>query len=168
MFNIIDYGAVADGITLNTVMIQKAIDECSQTGGGRVVVPRGIYETGTIWLRSGVELHLSKGATLLASDNMDDYNDLEAYEQNFSVNFEWWVGKHLIIAHEVENVAITGLGTINGNCYAFVEDNFNIPQWFRWRAGTIKLKDPEKMRPGQLIVFIESKNIDVRDITIKN
>lgn len=168
MFNILDYGAVADGKTLNTQAIQNAIDACFYAGGGRVVIPSGIFKTGTVWLKSGVELHLEINATLLASDNMDDYNPLDAYEQNFSVPFEYWVGKHLIIAHEVENVAITGLGTVDGNCYAFVDDDFNNPQWFRWRAGSFKCKDPEKLRPGQLIVFIECRHVRVHDVTVRN
>jgi polygalacturonase len=168
MFNIVDYGAVADGVSLNTAAIQSAIDACYAAGGGRVFVPSGIFKTGTIWLKSGVELHLSIGATLLASDNIDDYNDDDAYEQNFGVPFEYWRGKHLIIAHEIENVAITGLGTVDGNCYAFVDDDFENPQWFRWRAGSFKCKDMEKLRPGQLIVFIECKHVTVRDITVKN
>ena len=94
--NILDYGAKGDGIALNTVAIQSAIDECATTGGGRITIPTGIYKSGTIWLRSNIELHLEMGAELLASDNMDDYNELDAYEQNFSVPREEWVGKHLI------------------------------------------------------------------------
>lgn len=168
VFNISDYGAVPDGKTLNTKAIQETIDACHASGGGKVVVPAGTFKTGTVWLRSGVELHLEMNATLLASDNMDDYNDLDAYEQNYSVPYEYWVGKHLIIAHEVENVAITGFGTVDGNCYAFVEDDFDNPQWFRWRAGSFKCKNPEKMRPGQLIVFIECKHVRVHDITVRN
>lgn len=108
------------------------------------------------------------GATLLASDNMDDYNEEAAYEQNFGVPSENWVGKHLIIAHEAENVAITGFGTVNGNCYAFIDDDFENDQWFRWRAGSYKCKNPEKLRPGQLIVFIECRHVRLHDITVRN
>ncbi len=168
MFDILDYGAVADGTTLNTQAIQNAIDACHSAGGGRVMVPAGVFKTGTLWLRSNVELYLTMGAVLLASDCMDDYNEEDAYPQNFSRVAERWLGKHLIIAHEVENVAITGLGTVDGNCYAFVEDDFEIEQWFRWRAGSFKLKDPEALRPGQLIVFVECAHVSVRDITVRN
>lgn len=165
--NILDFHAVADGITLNTAAIQSAIDQCAATGGGRVTVPAGVYKTGTIWLRSHVELHLESGAELLASDNMDDYNDLDAYEQNFSVPSEQWVGKHLIIAHEIEDCAITGFGTINGNCHAFV-DRVDPPagKVFGWCYGMSVLKDKEKQRPGQLICFVESQHIRVQDVTI--
>ena len=64
--NILDFGAVADGVTLNTSAIQAAIDRCAESGGGRVTVPTGIFKTGTIWLRSKVELHLEIGSELLA------------------------------------------------------------------------------------------------------
>ncbi|MBQ8409241.1 MAG: hypothetical protein IJY39_10310 [Clostridia bacterium] len=165
--SILDFGAIGDGITLNTGAIQGAIDACAAAGGGRVTVPAGTYKSGTIWLKSRVELHLEIGAELLASDDMDDYNALDAYEQNFGVSYEGWVGKHLIIAHEIEDCAITGFGRINGNCHAFV-DRIDSPanRVFGWCHGVSKLKDEEKQRPGQLICFIESKNIRVQDVTV--
>ena len=67
--NIIDYGAVSGG-GLCTEAIQRAIDECERSGGGRVTVPPGLYKTGTIWLKSNVELHLEHGSILKASDNL--------------------------------------------------------------------------------------------------
>ena len=84
MYNIKDYGAIADGVTINSAAIQAAIDACADDGGGRVVIPTGTFKTGTFWLRSNVELHLEMGAILLASDNLDDYNELDAYPQNYS------------------------------------------------------------------------------------
>lgn len=169
MFNIVDYGAVPDGKALNTAAIQNAIDTCNAAGGGQVVVPAGIFKTGTIWLKSNVELHLSMGATLLASDNMDDYNELDAYPENFSCIPEGWVGKHLIIAYEAENIAITGFGTVDGNCYAFLEDDHeNENYWYRWRSGSCKCKGPEQLRPGQTIAIILCKHVTVHDITVRN
>jgi hypothetical protein len=167
--NILDFGAVADGVTLNTSAIQAAIDRCAESGGGRVTVPTGIFKTGTIWLRSKVEFHLEIGSELLASDNMDDYNETDAYEQNFDCLFEDWVGKHLIIAHEIENCAITGLGRINGNCQAFVtEEPSPEGKTYGWCHGVSRVKDAQRLRPGQLICFIESKNVKVFDVTIVN
>lgn len=168
IYNILDYGAIADGVTVNSAAIQAAIDACSENGGGRVLVPSGIFKTGTIWLKSNVELHLEMGARLLASDNLDDYNELDAYPQNYSYLPEEWVGKHLIIAHEISNVAITGLGEIDGNGNPFYLDEIfpGAPYW--WSTGRAVVKDKEKLRPGQMICFIESSHIHVENITIRN
>ena len=167
--NILDFGAKPDGLIINTQAIQNAIDKCSENGGGRVVVPSGVFKTGTIWLKSNVELHLEIGAELVASDNLNDYNNVDAYEQNSSCVREGWVGKHLIIAHEIDNVAITGFGKINGNCQAFVTrvDSPSDRFWC-WCHGYSVVKDSENLRPGQLVCFIECKNVRVHDITIEN
>lgn len=167
--NILDFGAVGDRVTLNTRAIQTAIDECAASGGGRVTVPAGTYKTGTIWLKSRVELHLEIGSELLASDNMDDYNELDAYEQNWSCEAEQWVGKHLVIAHEIDNCAITGFGTINGNCHAFAfrgRDRMTPVSYYGWCNGVSELRDKKMQRPGQLICFIECTNVRVCDVTI--
>lgn len=164
--NIIDYGAVSGG-GLCTEAIQRAIDECERSGGGRVTVPPGLYKTGTIWLKSNVELHLEHGSILKASDNLDDYNSLDAYEQNYGCDSERWVGKHMIIAHETTNSALTGTGTLDGSGDAFFggKSRFN---GYAWRNGLGVVKDPEKMRPGQLVCFIECRKVTVRDIELTN
>ena len=70
---ITDYGAKSDTTELCTAALQQCIDLCSEAGGGRVVVPAGHYKTGTIILRSNVNLHLELGATLYGSTNLQDY-----------------------------------------------------------------------------------------------
>ena len=72
-FNILDYGAKSDTTQLSTSALQQAIDDCSQAGGGRVVVPAGQYKIGTVVLKSHVHLYLEQGATLYGSTNLDDY-----------------------------------------------------------------------------------------------
>ena len=165
--NLLDFGAISDGIALNTKAIQNAINKCAESGGGRVTVPAGVYKTGTIWLKSHVELHLEAGAEFLASDNLDDYNSTDAYEQNYDCLQEGWVGKHLIIAHEIEDTAITGLGRINGNLHAFVYRIDSSPELvYGWCHGRSRLRDEKQPRPGQLICFIECCGVRVSDISI--
>ena len=166
-YNVLDYGAVADGATLNTAAIQAAIDDCSSQGGGMVRIPAGRFVTGTIWLKSHVNLHLEQGAELIASTDLADYNDNEAYPQNFWSREEQWNGKHLIIAHEVTDVSITGQGVINGSGDAFFDDPHPI-FYYCWDEGIQVARDKVNLRPGQLICFIESSHIQVENITIRN
>ena len=67
IFNVKDYGAVGDGKQMNTIAIQKAIDACNCAGGGVVLIKDGVYLTGTIILKSNVEVHIAAGAVLLGS-----------------------------------------------------------------------------------------------------
>ncbi len=120
IYNIIDFGAVSDGKTINTSAIQKAIDKCSESGG-RVIVPSATFMSGSIELKSNVELYLEQGAHLLASDRLEDYNNEDAYVQNWSGVGEGRVRKHFILCVEQENLSITGLGTIDGNAHAFLK-----------------------------------------------
>lgn len=166
--NILDYGAVEGGTVLCTDAINAAIEACASTGGGRVTVPAGLYQSGTIWLKSGVELHLEHNSVIRGSDNMDDYNPVDAYEQNMSspVN-EKWLGKHLLIALECENVAVTGTGTFDGNGDFFLGE---AKPWscYVWKDGCRQARDPELCRPGQLFAFVECKRVLVENVTLTN
>jgi polygalacturonase len=71
--SITDYGAIADGKTNNAISIQKAIDEVSKNGGGQVIVPPGNFLTSTIFLKSGVDLHLEAGACLMGPSVRNAY-----------------------------------------------------------------------------------------------
>ncbi|MBR2977829.1 MAG: right-handed parallel beta-helix repeat-containing protein [Oscillospiraceae bacterium] len=167
--NILKFGAVGDGVTMNTAAIQSAIAEAAAQGGGRVVVPAGRFLTGSIFLEDHIELHLEAGAVLVASENQDDYNDLDAYPQNSTSVREQWQGKHLILAIEKTNVAITGLGTICGSGSVFFEPHRRCKTLnYAWVDGFAKAKDPEAMRPGQMIVFVECRDVTVRDVTLED
>jgi len=174
-YTITDFGAVGDGKTINTSFIQKAIDAAEKAGGGKVVVPTGVFMSGTIWLKDNVELHLQPGAVLKASENLDDYNKTEDYKQNWDCLHETWLGKHLIIIHEKKNVSITGCGTIDGNGEGFFAElepkEYYDNAWssgYAWSYGFVASKDTEKMRPGQMISFIECENVRVLDVNLQN
>src|SRR5215510_16493492 len=78
-YNILNFGAVADGKTMSTSAIQSAIDAAYKNGGGRVIVPEGIFLTGSVILKSGVELHLLDKAVLRGSTNPDHYSKLSRW-----------------------------------------------------------------------------------------
>jgi polygalacturonase len=71
-FPITSFGARSGMDYLNTAAINKAIDACTKNGGGRVVIPAGIFRSGTIFMKNNVELYLEIGATLLASTDLKD------------------------------------------------------------------------------------------------
>ena len=172
MYNIINFGAMSDGKTISTCAIQKAIDTCSQNGGGKVIVPCGTFITGSIFLKDNVEFHLEKGALLKASTNLDDYNQEDAYEQNWSSSSEQWNGKHLIMAIECKNVALTGQGVIDGSGKFFFEEPKLYP-FYPWMGyvfanGFARAKDKVNLRPGQMICFIECDGVTITDITAQN
>lgn len=114
VFNVLEYGAVGDGETLNTRPIQKAIDAAA-VEGGTVVVPPGTFLTGTIELRSHVTLELSQGATVLGSPNLDDYTAHSWGHHDDRTPY------HLLFAEDAHRVTITGEGEINGNGGHFQE-----------------------------------------------
>ena len=112
---ITDHGAIPDGKTNNAAAIQKAIDACAAGGvGGKVIVPPGTFLSGKIFLRSKVELHLDLGATLLCSPNIDDIHPPENYKHGIESSF--------VCSEDQEDIAITGLGTIDGNGRAYVKE----------------------------------------------
>lgn len=110
-FDITDYGAIGDGITLNTTSINKAIEDCNKNGGGVVLVPRGLWLTGPVVLQSNVNLYIQGDALLQFTDDFDAYPLIESnYEGRKAVRCQSPIsGKNL------ENVAITGKGVIDGS-----------------------------------------------------
>ncbi len=109
--NLKNYGAVGDGMTLNTKAFAKAIDALSKKGGGRLVVPQGVWFTGPIVLKSNIDLHLEVGAVILFSGDDSLYSLIDT-------SFEGLDTKRCqspLTANGCENIAITGNGVIDGN-----------------------------------------------------
>lgn len=108
---ITDFGAQSGGIIKNTEAINKAISTTSQNGGGKVVIPRGIWLSGPIELKSNINLHLEDGALLVFSRDFNDYPFVKtSFEGLNTIRCQ-----SPISANNVENIAITGNGTIDGN-----------------------------------------------------
>jgi hypothetical protein len=148
-YDIRDYGAVGDGITMNTVPIQDAIDTCSRNGGGTVVIAQGRYVTGTLHVKSNVTLSIAVNTELLGSTDIDDYT-ADTYRLMYDEAPE--MDRCLIYAENASNISIEGKGIIDGQ--GQVE---NFPN----------ADDPEKKRP-LMIRFKDCNNIAFRDVTLNN
>lgn len=166
--DILDFGATANTGICCTGQIQAAIDTCHTSGGGRVVIPPGDYVSGTLELKSGVFLYLEAGSVLHASSDRKDYRrifpDHPAIEPG-AHDYPFNMDEYFIYSRNAEKIGICGHGTIHaegGNFYHY--DQFR---------ECIKQKDGGKefilknWRPGPTVCFIESDDITVQDITIK-
>jgi polygalacturonase len=154
IYNIESFGAVADATTLNTKAIQMAIDKASAKGGGRVVVPGGIFVTGSIFLRTGVELYLEKGACLMGSTSRPDYGDKEAHA--------------LISAENQRHISVAGSGMIDGRGGEVVKDIYRLVRDGKLVSVTAQSKRPEEGLRPKLISFNHCHEITLRGITLKN
>lgn len=188
ILNIIDFGAIADGKTLSTQAIKKAIDSCSNSGGGKVIIPNGDFLTGPIELKSNVNLHLEEGAHVLFSTNHKDYLPVvhTSYEGVELMNYS-----PLIRAYKQKNIAVTGKGTLNGqgsntnwwpwcgkDSYGWVEgapkqhDSINLPRLRKLiEAGAPVSErvfgDGYQIRPTFFEPF-ECENVLLQGVTITN
>ncbi len=109
-FNITKYGAKGEGQSLNTAAIQKAIDECSNSGGGKVIIPSGIWITGPLFLKNNVNLHLEQGAHLQFSRDVSLYPIIESNWEGY----DQYRCASPIMGRNLKNIAITGKGIIDG------------------------------------------------------
>lgn len=156
-YNIVKFGAIADGKSLNTEAIQNAINQAHADGGGIVYFPRGEYLSGSLILKSNVGLYLDKKAVLLGSAQPEDYLQLQRW-------------KALILADSANNISISGKGTIDGQG---AELALRIDSLFY--AGKIdsadyNLKDKRPkadIRP-QLIEFVNCSRIQIKDVELKS
>ncbi|WP_298995649.1 glycoside hydrolase family 28 protein [Flagellimonas sp. S174] len=108
--NILDFGAVPDGKTMNTQAIQSTIDKALKSKG-KVIIPKGTFLTGALTLGPDITLQIDEGATLLASPNMKDYPE-----------------RHFISAPYADSLIIKGKGTINGNGTAFYDKDWKFTE----------------------------------------
>jgi hypothetical protein len=149
---------VGDGVTMNTLAFNAAIDNLSKAGGGTLSVRPGRYLTGTIYLRSDVTLHLENGAVLLGSTNLSDYPENQPPLPASALEF----GRYsLIYAWGQHDVAITGEGKIygQGNAPNFTK-KFLLA--LGWSTNDAYLKRPYGL------CFVGCQRVQVRNVTLEN
>ncbi|MBE6397104.1 MAG: hypothetical protein E7046_08885 [Lentisphaerae bacterium] len=135
--------------------IQQAIDAASAAGGGRVVLEKAVYPSGTIYLKSRVELHVPEGATILGNDTPDGYDDVD--DPRIGVVPEL-SAKAFIACLDAEDVSITGSGVIDGQGLRFYDTKTTKGRFFR---------KPPHPRP-RMVEFFNCRNVRFEDVTFKD
>jgi hypothetical protein len=154
VYNIMDYGAKGDGTTDDAEAIQKAIDECSQAGGGTVLFPAGhVFMSGPIHLQSYVDIHLEPNSQLLANPDEGVYTE-SAFGDNRGEGMMWISGK------DIKNISFSGTGTIDGNGVAFMGAELD---------DSYELKPVTDFDPRpHVMTLINADGVKINDITIRN
>lgn len=131
-FDVTSFGAVGDGVTINTAAIQKGIDQCSAAGGGKLLFPAGRFLTGTIQIKSNVTLHLEEKAVLLGSTSAADYRNVDPFLAGDGVP----LGDALIVAVDADHMGIEGAGLIDGQGKALAAARASTPSGHSSRDGS--------------------------------
>ncbi len=156
-FSLVDHGVTANSDDVQTAAIQAVIDKAAEQGGGRVVVPRGVFRSGALWLRAGVDLHLAEGAVLRGSG---DISDFPTCQTRIEGKVQPW-RPALVNAKSLSSVRVTGPGVLDGA---------GKPYWaafWKRRAENPKCTNLEVERP-RLMYFDGCDGVEVRDVTLKD
>ena len=163
IYSVLDYGIKNDGTTMNTSSIQKLIDKVADSGGGIVYFPPGKYLTGTIFLKSYINLHLESGAVILGSLDLDDFEAVEEERLNHSARQQ----RHLIYGKDLVGVAITGRGMINGRGYEFWPKDFKTMTEIEIRAA-MTAPDGFSTRPGTYVRLENCSDVLIENVQFKD
>jgi len=163
VYSVLDYGVIDDGTTMNTEKIQQLIDKVADLGGGIVYFPPGKYLTGTIYLKSYINLQIESGAVILGSLDLDDFEAVEEERLNHSARQQ----RHLIYGKDLVGVALTGRGMIDGRGYEFWPKNFRTMTEIEIRAAMTQ-PDGFSTRPGTYIKLENCKDVLIENVQLKD
>ena len=159
VFNIMNYGAVSDGVTNCASAIQSAVDAAWEAGGGVVLLPAGRYLSGSVLLKSNVELRLEAGAILLSSLNEKDIQPFPADPSEGKV--DGWNGGFFLGARDAENITLSGQGMIDGQGEKVFRDA-DVDSGYHECPLRVAAFRP------RLILFENVRNLTVKDVTLKD
>jgi polygalacturonase len=160
-FTLTDFGAVGDGKTLNTEAFQKAIAHIDEAGGGRLVVPKGVFRTLPFALCSNLDLHLAEGAVIQAPDTFEAFGlpDPSSLHSQEEVKKKARWPQPLITGNHLHDVAITGPGAIDGNGAI----------WWAWSERAARASPGRLVYHRSHLVAINGcKRLHIADITLTN
>ncbi|PHQ28147.1 glycoside hydrolase family 28 protein [Leeuwenhoekiella nanhaiensis] len=161
VFYVNDYDAIADGSALTTTAIQKAIDDAAANGGGTVTFKPGKYLSGSIFVKENVRLNIPEGVTLLGSENIADYPEIDT--RIAGIEMQWPAA--LINVLDQKNVQIDGNGLVDGQGKVYWDYYWNLrkeyePKGLRW------IVDYDAKRPRTLLIQ-NSENTLLKDLNIQ-
>jgi polygalacturonase len=156
---ITQFGAVADGQTVNTKAIQSAIDKCAADGGGSLVIPKGMFVTGSIFLKQGVNLCVEAGGVLKGSQNTNDYPWIDT--RIAGLEMKWPAA--LVNGDGLNGFELSGPGTIDGSGELWWRE-----YWDTRRQEKDDLDPHFKVGRPRLIHLIRCEQIRVHDVQLKD
>lgn len=159
---ITEFGAKGDSSALNTKAIQSCIDQCSINGGGTVVIPKGVFISGSVFLKKDVNLFIEKGGKLKGSTNSGDYPQIatrwEGIEQK-------WIAA-LVNAIDLQNIEISGEGTIDGSGDVWTERGLELMK--QQPDGSPKISVTAILPRPRLMGIQNCRHIKIKDISLHN
>src|SRR5690606_8825505 len=156
-YRITDYGVVQDSTVLQTEKIQELIDKAFENGGGVIVVPKGIFLSGSLFFKAKTHLYLEEGAVLKGSDDVSNFSLVDTRMEGQSVKYF----AALVNADQVDGFTVSGSGTLDGNGLRY------------WKAFWLRRKfnpqctNMDEMRPRVLYVS-NSKDVQISGIHLKD
>ncbi|MGQ7947305.1 glycoside hydrolase family 28 protein [Flavobacterium sp. WC2509] len=159
---ITEFGAKGDSITLNTKEIQNCINQCSADGGGTVVIPKGVFTSGAIFLKKGVNLLVEKNGKLKGSTASEDYPEVATRWEGVEKN---WIAA-LINAIDLQKIEISGEGTIDGSGEAWTQRGLELVK--QQPAGGPRISLTALLPRPRLMSIQNCDKITIKDLNLRN
>jgi len=157
-----EFGAIGDSVTMNTKAIQACIDQCSTAGGGIVVIPKGIFTSGAIFLKKGVNLLIEKGGKLKGSTASADYPQVATRWEGIE---KQWIAA-LVNAIDLQNIEISGEGAVDGSGEVWTQRGIELRK--QQAENTKSVKVTSGLPRPRLMGIQNCRNIKIKGLRLHN